>query len=205
VSKLAKFCDVFCEAGVFTKEEAKQILDRGKKFGLIPKIHSDELTTSGGTELAGEAGAISSDHTVYPSDEGIRKLQESGTIAVLLPGACLFLSHKPPVETFIESEIPIAIGSDFNPGSSPILSMPIIIGLACVLLGLTPAEAISASTINSAYAIGMADKVGSLEVGKDADILILNVNSYKEIPYWFGFNPVETVIKKGVEIIKIKN
>ncbi|MBI4722687.1 MAG: imidazolonepropionase [Candidatus Stahlbacteria bacterium] len=194
-SKHAKFCDVFCEDGVFTKEEARQILMRGKEFGLIPKIHADELTSSGGSELAGEVGAISADHIVYPSKKGIEQMKNS--IAVLLPGACLFLSHKPPVKELIQAGIPIAIGSDFNPGASPVLSIPIIIGLACVLSGMTPAQAITAATINAAYAIGVADRVGSLEVGKEADLIILDVSSYKEIPYWFGVNPIITVIKNG--------
>jgi imidazolonepropionase len=196
-SKVAKFCDVFCEKGVFTREETKKILTRGKEFGLVPKVHADELSSSGGSEIAGEVSAISADHVVYPSDEGIKKLKESGTIVVLLPGACFYLSHKPPIEKFMTKKIPIALGSDFNPGSSPILSMPIIMGLACLLLKLTPSQVITASTINAAYAIGVAEKVGSIEVDKDADIIILNINSYTQIPYWFGFNPVEMVIKKG--------
>jgi len=203
-SKFAKFCDVFCEQGVFTKKESRKILENGLKFGLIPKIHADELSSSGGSELAGEIGAISAEHLVYPSDKGIELMKKAGTIAVLLPGASLFLSHKPPVKKFMNAEIPIAIGSDFNPGSSPVLSMPIIIGLTCILLGLSPAEAITAATINSAYAIGLGEQVGSLEPGKDADILILNVSSYQEIPYWFGFNPVDIVVKKG-KIIKAGN
>ncbi|MCK4352459.1 imidazolonepropionase [candidate division WOR-3 bacterium] len=196
-SKFAKFCDVFCEKGVFTKEEAKKILQCGLKFGLKPKIHADELSSSGGSELAGEIGAISADHVVYPSFQGIKLMKKAETIAVLLPGTCLFLGHKPSVKKLIDAGIPIAIGSDFNPGSSPILSMPIIIGLACILLKLTPAQAIIASTINSAYALGLGNRIGSLELGKDADIIILNVSSYKEIPYWFGFNPVQTVICRG--------
>ncbi len=203
-SKLAKFCDVFCEQGIFTKEESRKILACGLKFGLRPKIHADELSSSGGSELAGEIGAISAEHLVYPSDKGIELMKKAGTIAVLLPGACLFLSHKPPVKKFMDAGIPIAIGSDFNPGSSPVLSMPVIIGLACILLGISPAEAITAATINAAYALGIGDRVGSLESGKDADILILNVGSYQEVPYWFGFNPVDIVIKKG-EVVKVQN
>lgn len=196
-SKLAKFCDVFCEKGVFTKEESQKILERGKEFGLIPKVHADELTSSGGSELAGSMGAISADHVIHPSDEGIRLMKEAGTVVVLLPGTCLFLNHKPPVKKLLETGIPIAIGSDFNPGSSPLLAMPIIISLACVLLGLTPAQAITAATINAAHAIGLGDSIGSLEIGKVADLLILNVSSYREIPYWLGFNPVQAVIKGG--------
>jgi imidazolonepropionase len=120
-SKLAKFCDVFCEKGVFSKEESRVILARCKEFGLGLKIHADEITSCGGSELAGELGAVSADHVVYPSDKGIQAMKEAGTIAVVLPGACLFLSHKPPTREFIDAQIPIAIGTDFNPGSSPVL------------------------------------------------------------------------------------
>lgn len=196
--ELAKFCDVFCENGFFTPDESKQILERGKQFGMKPKIHADELNNSGGSEVAGEVDAISADHLVHPSDKGLSMMKEVGTIAVLLPGTTFFLnSEAAPTRKIMDYGIPIAIGSDFNPGSCTILSMPIIVGLACLILGLTPAEALVSATINAAYAIGVGDRVGSLEIGKDADIIILNVKSHQEIPYWFGHNPVSMVIKKG--------
>jgi len=195
---LAKFCDVFCEDGFFTAVESKQILERGKQFGMKPKIHADELNSSGGSEVAGGVGAISADHLVHPSDRGLNMTKEAGTIAVLLPGTTFFLdSEVAPARKIMDYGIPIAVGSDFNPGSCTILAMPIIIGLACLVLGLTPAEALVSATINAAYAIGLGERIGSLEVGKDADIIVLDVKAYQEIPYWFGHNPVSVVIKKG--------
>ncbi|MDD5530544.1 MAG: imidazolonepropionase [bacterium] len=200
VKKYAYFCDVFCEKGVFTKEESKKILMAAKKTGFGLKIHADELSSSGGSELAGELDAVSADHIVYPSDKGLELMKKKGIIATLLPGACLYLEHRAPAKKFIDMEIPIALGSDFNPGSSPILAMPIIISLSCILLKLTPAQALVAGTINSAYALGIGDKTGSIEVGKTADMLVLNVDSWQEIPYWLGFNPVERVVKEGKEV-----
>lgn len=200
---LARFCDVFCENGFFTPGESKQILERGKQFGMKPKIHADELNSSGGSEVAGEVGAISADHLVHPSDKGLSMMKEVGAIAVLLPGTTFFLNSEiAPTRKIMDYGIPIAVGSDFNPGSCTILAMPIIVGLACLILGLTPAEALVSVTINAAYAIGLGDRVGSLEVGKDADIIILDVKSYQEIPYWFGHNPVSVVIKKGKIVYK---
>ena len=200
---LAEFCDVFCEEGVFTSQESRTILERGKEFGLRPKIHADELSSSGGAELAGEVGAISAGHLNHASDEGLAAMRDAGTIAVLLPGASLFLGkvEPPPVRKMIDLGLPIALASDFNPGSSPVYAMPIVISLACLLLKLSPAEAIAASTLNGAYAVARGETVGSIEVGKDADLLILSANNYREIPYWFGHNPVDVVIKKG-EIVK---
>jgi imidazolonepropionase len=200
---LAKFCDVFCETGFFTPDESRQVLERGKQFGMKPKIHADELNSSGGSEVAGEVGAISADHLVHPSDRGLNMLKEAGTIAVLLPGTTFFLdSEVAPARKIMDYGIPIAVGSDFNPGSCTILAMPIIIGLACLVLGLTPAEALISATINAAYSIGLGERIGSLEVGKDADIIVLNVKAYQEIPYWFGHNPVSVVIKQGKIVYK---
>jgi imidazolonepropionase len=195
---LARFCDVFCEEGVYTEEESERILNEGKKFGLAPKIHADELKSSGGCEVGIRVGATSCDHLIYISEREIELMTKSDTIAVLLPGTSFFLSlkDKPPVRKMIQMEIPVAIGSDFNPGSSPILSMPIIIGLACLTYGMTPQKAIVAATINAAYATGEKER-GSIEEGKWADIIILNVDDYRKIPYWFGYNPVEVVIKEG--------
>ncbi|MDD2889086.1 MAG: imidazolonepropionase [bacterium] len=200
VKDYAKFCDVFCEKGVFTKEESKKILTAAKKTGFGLKIHADELSSCGGSEIAGELGAVSADHIVYPSNKGLELMKKKGVIATLLPGACLYLEHRTPAKKFIDMEIPIALGSDFNPGSSPVLAMPIIMSLSCILLKLTPVQALVAGTINSAYALGIGDKLGSIEVGKTADMLLLNVDSWQEIPYWFGFNPVDRIVKEGKEI-----
>jgi imidazolonepropionase len=202
---LAKYCDVFCEQSVFDREESRRILKKGKELGLKPKIHADELTSSGGAELAGELEALTADHLTYPSKEGLAAMKENGTIAVLLPGTCLFLSvgsqskstSLPPVKTLMEMGIPVALGTDFNPGSSPILSMPLVLGLACLLLSMAPAEVITAGTLNGAYAVGKGETLGSLEVGKEADLLVLKFSDYRHLPYWFGQNPVEQVIKKG--------
>jgi len=200
---LARFCDVFCEEGVFDPVESRTILWRGQEFGLKAKIHADELSPSGGAEVAGEVGAISAAHLNYPSERGLATMRDARTVAVLLPGASLFLKENdlPPVRRMVELGLPVALATDFNPGSSPVYGMPVVLSLSCLLFGLTPAEAVSAATLNAAYAIDLGERVGSIEVGKDADLLILNVESYKEIPYWFGHNPVELVIKRG-EIIK---
>lgn len=204
---LAQFCDVFCEKGVFDLDESRRILSRGKELGLAPKIHADQLTQFGGAELAGEVGAVSAGHLNYPSDRGLAALKEAGTVAVLLPGADLFLGQipGPPARKMIEMGIPVALATDFNPGSSPVCAMPVITGLACLLLKLTPAEAVAASTLSAAHAIGKGDRVGSIEVGKDADLLVLNVQKYGEIPYWFGHNPVDIVIKRGEVVVNRSN
>lgn len=194
---LASFIDVFCEDGVYTKEETRRILLKGREFGLLPRIHADELASSGGSEIAEDVGAISCDHLSYASKEGIDAMKKAGTIAVLLPGTTLFLSGKPaPARSFIDKGIPVAIASDFNPGSSPVLATPLVMSLACLLYKITPREALCASTINAAYAV-REEKRGSIEVGKKADILVCDCENENEIPYWFGFNPVRYVVKDG--------
>ena len=192
---LARFIDVFCEDGVYTKEETRRILLKGREFGLIPKVHADELASSGGSEIAEEVGAVSCDHLSYPSEEGIDAMKRAGTVAVLLPATTLFLSGKPaPARRFIDEDIPVAFASDFNPGSSPLLAMPLVMSLACLLYKITPREVLCASTINAAYAV-REEKRGSIEVGKKADILVCDRKN--EIPYWFGFNAVRYVVKDG--------
>lgn len=200
---LAEFCDVFCERGVFDRDESERVLKKGEEFGLRPKIHADQLSSFGGAELAGKVKAVSAAHLNYPSDEGLTAVKDAGTVAVLLPGADLFLRgmEGPPARKMIDLGIPVALATDFNPGSSPLQAMPIVLSLACLILRLTPAEAIAASTLNSAYAIDRGESIGSIEVGKDADLLLLDVQDYREIPYWFGSNPVDVVIKGG-EIIE---
>lgn len=194
---LARFIDVFCEEGVYTREETEKILLKGRKYGLLPKIHADELTSSGGSELAEKVGAVSCDHLSYTSEAGIEGMKSAGTIAVLLPATTFFLSGKPaPARRFIDENIPVAIASDFNPGSSPVLAMPLVMSLACLLYKLTPREALCASTTNAAYAICEEER-GSIEVGKRADILVCDCKNVNEIPYWFGFNPVRCVVKDG--------
>ena len=199
VKDLCDFCDVFCEEGAFTPSDSERILEAGKKYGLMPKIHADEIKSSGGSEVAGKVGAVSADHLVYPSDNGLKLMAQAGTVAVLLPGTSLFLMEKetPPVEKMRSLKIPVAIGTDFNPGSSPILNMQLIVSLACLKYKLTPQEAIISATYNAAKALNLENETGSIEEGKSADILIMKVENYKEIPYWIGFDLIEKVIVKG--------
>ena len=203
--KLAVFCDIFCEKGVFDIEESREILRAAKNHGFRLKLHADQLSASGGSKLAAELGAISADHLEFINDDGIEKMKESGVIGVLLPGACfgLGITEYPPARKMIERGLPVALATDFNPGSSMTESVPIILSLACLMMRMTPAEAIVASTINSAYAVDKGNEVGSIEKGKKADLVIWNVQNYKEIPYHFGVNLVDRVIKNG-EVISEK-
>jgi imidazolonepropionase len=200
--KLAVFCDIFCEKGVFDIEESREILNAAKKHGFKLKLHADQLTTLGGAKLAAELGAISADHLEFIDDEGIRMMKQAGVIGVLLPGACFGLSIKeyPPARKMIDEGLPVALATDFNPGSSMTESMPIILSLACLMLKMTPAEAVTGATINSACTVDKASEVGSIEAGKKADLVIWNVQNYKEIPYHYGVNLVDQVIKKGIVI-----
>lgn len=196
--KLARFCDVFCEQGFLSLEDSRRILEEGKKFGLIPKVHADELTSGNGAELAAEVGAISADHLEHTSDAGIRAMKEKDTIAVLLPGVSFFLGHGyAPARKLIDAEVPVAIASDFNPGSCMSENMQLMMTIACTQMKMTPEEAITASTLNAAAAIGLSHDIGSIEVGKKADLLILDILNYQYLPYHFGVNHVEKVIKQG--------
>jgi len=196
--KLAKFCDVFCEEGFFSRDEAKRILEAGKKHGLIPKIHADQLTNCYASSLAADVGANSADHLEYAYDDGLRAMAEKGVIGVLLPTISFNLDLQyPDAKKMIDLGVPIAISTDFNPGAGYCESMAFVIHLACLKLKMMPLEALAAATINGAYATGVADKVGSLKVGKQADIVIMNAPNHKHIPYHYGVNLVDTVIKKG--------
>jgi len=195
--KLAKFCDVFCEEGVFSVEKSRRILNEGKKHGLKPKIHADEIVNTNGAELAAEVKAITAEHLLKSSAEGIIKLSESKVIATLLPATSLCLNTDYANAKFmIENKVPVALATDFNPGCL-CCAMQFVLNLACYKLKMLPEEVITASTINSAYAVDMGSEVGSLEVGKKADILIMGVPSYKFIPQCVGGNVVERVIKNG--------
>ncbi|MEO0116960.1 MAG: imidazolonepropionase [candidate division WOR-3 bacterium] len=197
--KLAVFCDVFCEKAVFNPQEAERILQAGKRYGLLPKIHADELERSGGTEVGVKVGAISCEHLIYPSKNGLEGMAKKKIVAVLLPSTSLFLGTeaKPPIKEMRRLGIPLALGSDFNPGTSPLNKMPIVIALATFLYHLTMEEAIIGATLNSAKALKMEKRVGSIEKGKDGDVLILNVPDYRFLFYNFGANPVKVVIKRG--------
>lgn len=200
----ARFCDVFCEEGAFTADQSRRILLAASGFGLLSRLHADELVPSGGAELAAEIGAVSADHLATPSEAGITALAEAAAegravVATLLPATTWFLmkDHHAPARRFIERGIPVAIGTDFNPGTSPTASMPLAMTVACLSLGLTPDEALVAATINAAYAIGLGDEIGSLEGGKVADFVIWNVPTSRQIPYWPAADLVRTVVKRG--------
>ena len=201
---LALFNDVFCEVGVFTPAQSERILEAGKTYGLIPKIHADEIEPYGGAELAAKVGAISAEHLLKASDEGIQAMADSGVIACLLPATALYLRETAAKgRKMIDSGVPVAISTDCNPGSSPTTSMPLVMNLACISMRLTPAESLCAATYNAACAIKMEDKVGSLEVGKQADVVLWNVSNYQELQYLFGVNHVRTVWKKGRKVVGI--
>jgi len=197
VSGKAKFCDVFCEEGYFTIDESRAILEKAKEYGLSPRIHADQLTSNGGAKLAVEVGAVSVDHLEHVTDEEIEILAQSDTTAILLPGVSFFLNYGyPPARKIIDAGCITAIATDFNPGSCMCISMQMVMSIACTQMGMTPEEVLNASTINAAYSLGLTN-VGSLETGKQAEVLIMDVPNYKMIPYFFGENHVNTVIKKG--------
>ncbi|MDP3766601.1 MAG: amidohydrolase family protein, partial [Dehalococcoidia bacterium] len=195
---LAEFCDVFCEAGAFTPEQSREVLLAGAEAGLDPKIHADELSDLGGARLAAEVGAVSADHLLYAADDGLSAMAATGTMAVLLPGTALFLGLPyARARRMIELGVAVALATDFNPGTSPTYSVPAVIALACIGMRMDPAEAIAAATINAAHAIRAAEEVGSLEPGKAADLVVLDLADYRELPMGFGTNPVHAVVKRG--------
>jgi len=200
---LAEFNDVFCEKGVFTPEQSRRILEAGKALGLTPKIHADEIEPYEGAELAAEIGAISAEHLLVASDEGIQKMAEAGTIAVLLPGTAFFLRASfARGRLMIDEGVPVAISTDFNPGSSPTMSLPFIMNLACMHMGMTLEEVLTATTVNAAYALNRGHQIGSLEAGKQADVIILDVANYKQLQYFYGMNHTNTVIKNGRVVVQ---
>ncbi len=199
---LAVFCDVFCEKGVFNTKQTRVILQTAQAFGLRTKLHADELSNTGGAELAAEFGSASADHLVCVGDEGIHLMHKAGVIPVLLPGTTFFLNLKDdaPARKMINKGLAVALGTDCNPGSSMTESMQMIMTLACLKYGMSPAESLAASTINAAYAIGRETEVGSLSPGKMADMVIWDAEDYREIPYHFGGNRVESVFKRGERV-----
>lgn len=199
---LAEFCDVFCERGVFSVDESRRILEAGLRHGLRPKIHADEVVAQGGAELAAELGAVSADHLSRTPEAGLRALARSGVVAVVLPGTGLFLGHAADARRMIELGVPVALGTDFNPGTCAIESMAVVVGLACAQLRLSVAEAIVAATINAAHAIGQAARVGSLVPGKQADLIVLDAPSHAFLAYRFGVPLVELVVRHGQAIYR---
>lgn len=196
---LADFVDVFCDRGFFTVDNTARILEAAAVFGLRPKIHANELDFSGGIQAGIKFNALSVDHLEYTGDEEIRALLGSRTMPTLLPGAALFLGLIwPPAKTMIEAGLPVALATDFNPGSSPTGNMMLILSLGCMCLKMLPEEVIHATTINSAYAMGVESKLGSITAGKKANLIITRpVPGYSYLPYAFGSNLIDTVILNG--------
>ena len=204
--RLADFCDVFCEKNVFSIDQSRRLLTKALDFGLKLKLHADEIVEIGGTELAVELGAVSADHLLQASDKGLAELARSDTIATLLPGTAFSL-REPYARgrEMIDRGCAVALASDFNPGSCFTQSIPLIIALATLCMNISTEEAISALTINAAAAVDRADTIGSIDCGKQADLVILAYPSYTFIPYHIGMNTVETVIKKGKIVINRNN
>jgi imidazolonepropionase len=201
---LAASCDVFCERGVFTADQSRRLLRAAAGYGLAPRLHADELAPSGGAELAAELGALSADHLHTPSDEGVTALARAAngdrpTVATLLPVTTWFLmaDDAAPARRFIDAGVPVALGTDFNPGTSPTASLPLVMTVACLEMRLSPAEALAAVTINAAHAVGVADRAGSLEPGKQADLVVWRAATVGELPYWVGADLVDVVVKAG--------
>ena len=197
--KLARFCDVFCETGVFTAEESRRVLQAGLDNGLLPKIHADEIDAIGGSLLAGEIGAVSAEHLIVCPDAGIESMVKGGTIACLLPATSFYLNAAyAPARRMIEAGVPVALASDFNPGSCPCLNLQLVMNIACLKYRLTPEEVLTGVTLNGAAAIGMADRVGSIDRGKQADLVLWDAPDLNYLCYRLGSNLAHTVIKKGV-------
>jgi imidazolonepropionase len=205
----ARFADVFCERGVFSPEQARRILQAAARLGLAPRLHADELVPSGGAELAAELGAMSADHLAAPSPAGIDALAATAAagrpvVAVVLPATTWFLMHEEvaPARRFIERGIPVALATDFNPGTSPTPSLPLVMTVACLSLKLTPTEALAAVTINAAAALGIAEEVGSIESGRQADLAIWDVPTHRQIPYWPAADLLRAVVKRGKVVLE---
>ena len=196
---LARFCDVFCEEGVFSAEESHRVLTAGAQNGLAPRLHADEFVDSGGAQLAAELNALSADHLTAVSPAGVEAMAAVGVTAVLLPGTSFFLmKHKyAPARRLLEAGVPIALATDCNPGSSFTESVPMIFVLAVYELGLSIEEALTAATLNAACCLGLGDRIGSIEVGKQADLVVLAAPNLLHLAYHYGINPVSAVIKNG--------
>jgi len=197
--RLAEFCDVFCDRGAFTVEQSKRVLQAGRQWGLAPRMHAEQLSRTGAARLAILMRAASCDHLEQVTKGDIQALGKSETVATLLPG-CDFhlgLEQYAPARALIGAGAIVALATDYNPGTSPTLSMPMILSLACTQLRMTPAEAIAAATVNAAYALRREKAIGSLEVGKQADIAVFEVADYREIPYYFGVSHCWMTVKRG--------
>jgi imidazolonepropionase len=203
---LAEYCDVFCERGAFSLSESRNVLEAGKSRGLTPRLHAEQLSNTGATRMGIALGAASCDHLEYLKPADIRALGKSDTVATLLPG-CDFhlgLERYAPARELIDAGAILALATDFNPGTSPTLSMPMILSLACSRLRMTPAEAVTAATLNAAHSLGRAGKIGSIERGKQADLAVFEVADYREIPYYFGVDTCWMTMKRG-EIVWLRD
>jgi imidazolonepropionase len=200
--RLAVFCDVFMEPGVFTAAQARRVLEAGMEHGLVPKLHADELENSGAAQLAASLGAASADHLGAISDEGIAALAASDTVATLLPATLLFLGRTryAPARRLLDAGATVALATDFNPGSSPTPSMPLVLTLACSLMGMDPLEAIVAATAGGARALRLADGTGTIRVGAPADLVLWDIGDHRELPYRFGSPPLRGVWKRGERV-----
>jgi imidazolonepropionase len=197
--KLAEFCDIFCERGYFDIEQSRRILTAAKKLGFKLRAHVDQLTNFGGAKLAAELGATTADHLEKTDKEGIAALKSAGVQPVLLPGSVYALGSTsyPCAREIIDAGLAVVLATDFNPGSSPTASMPMILSLACTQMKMSPAEGVTASTINAAYSLGRGEKIGSLEPGKLANFSVFNCEDYRELTYWFGFSQAHAVYVRG--------
>jgi imidazolonepropionase len=204
--KIAEFCDVFCDKGAFPNGDTEKILERARSFNLKLKIHADELSNTGGADLAARMGCVSADHLVYTTKSGVRKMRDAGVIPVLLPGTSLYLRSKrrPKIQDYYDERTAFAIASDYNPGTCLIYSLPRIMALACLLYNVEIESALLAVTINAARALDRGHRLGFIRLGMPADLVVLGVNNYKKIVYQFGEDLVQWVIKKG-KIIYGKN
>jgi imidazolonepropionase len=204
---LAVAVDAFCEGIGFTPAQTNRILKTAKNLGLAVKLHAEQLSDLGGTALAAGYGALSADHLEYVSEEGVKAMADSGSVAVLLPGAFYFLRETkvPPIDLLRRYNVPIALSTDCNPGSSPAVSLLLMLNMACTLFRLTPEEALAGVTRNGARALGLQDHIGTLEPGKDADFVIWDIAEPAELAYRMGANPVKQVIRQGNLIRTVKS
>ena len=197
--RLAEFCDVFCERNYFSVEQARKVLTAADHMGLRGRIHADQLTNGGGAELAAEVGAVTADHLEQTDEKGIAALKRANVQPVLLPGSVYALGSTgyPKARMMIDAGLAVVVATDFNPGSSPTPSMPMVLSLACTQMKMSPAEAITASTVNAAYSLNRGGDIGSLETGKLGNFVIFDCADYREIPYWFGFPQIHSVFVRG--------
>ena len=200
--KLAEFCDVFCECGYFTIDQSKRILTAARKLGLGLRIHADQLSNSGAAQLAAELNATTADHLEKTDEQGIAAMKSAGVQPVLLPGSVYALGSTayPRAREMLDAGLAVVLATDFNPGSSPTPSMPMILSIACTQMKMSPAEAITAATINAAYSLNRGDKIGSLERGKLANFSIFDCEDYRELAYWFGIPQTHSVYVKGERV-----